>query len=163
MVKVKVKAVDLKQKFQGTSSSVAAVRVEVKGSATALVDNENTWIALSLFSKFWSAEVERVCAKDALERNAPLANGDLVEAGDGGAGPDVADVDVDKTSPHVRGAGSRGGHFTKHFHPPRHVRTMLRKSRRKSDEQVEVLICVYQCKHCEKEHWCACQKDDFPA
>jgi len=28
---------------------------------------------------------------------------------------------------------------------------MLRKSRRKSDEQVEVLICVYQCKHCEKE------------
>ena len=148
---VKVVAHTGKHKFQGMGSSVAAVRVEVQGSAAALVDNENIWIGLDLFSKFWSAEVERVRAKDALERSAALANGDLIEAEDGGACPDLVEVDADEAPSHVHGPGSRGGHFIEHFHPPRHARTVMRKSRRKSGEQVEVLVYVYTCKHCDKD------------
>ena len=59
-----IKAVeyDVRHKFDGIGARCAAICVEVQGSAAAVVENGNTWMATDVFSRHMSAENERRAA-----------------------------------------------------------------------------------------------------
>ena len=48
------------------------------------------------------------------------------------------------------GGGSRGGKFFAHFSAPVLLRTVSRKTRRKSGGTVDVSVWAYQCLHCDR-------------
>ena len=144
LYRVKVVEFDARHKFDGISARVASVRVEVQGSAASLFDNTNIWMAQDLLSKHVSAEKERRAAADAIERSSSIAAGSLVEGEAEGTGGADEEEEAMVTPPaDTGGGGSRGGKFFAHFSAPVLLRTVTRKTRRKSGGTVDVSVWAY--------------------
>ena len=151
LYRVKVVEFDARHKFDGISARVASVRVEVQGTAASLFDNTNIWMAQDLLSKLVGAEKERRAAADAIERSNNIAAGSLVEGeAEGTGGADEEEEALVTPPADTGGGGSRGGKFFAHFSAPVLLRTVTRKTRRKSGGTVDVSVWAYQCLHCER-------------
>ena len=109
-------------------------------------------MAQDLLSKHASAEKERQAAADAIECSNNIAAGSLVEGkAEGTGGADGEEEEMVTPPADTGGGGSRGGKFFTHsLTPPVLLRTVTRKTRRKSGGTADVSVWAYQCLHCER-------------